>query len=44
MEVFGRFAEHWRPKVVARINENDVRIVKLKGDFVWHKHEETDAA
>ena len=36
------FSEHWQPKIVARINNYDVRIVKLKGDFVWHKHEKTD--
>jgi mannose-6-phosphate isomerase-like protein (cupin superfamily) len=36
------FDEHWQPKIVARINDNDVRIVKVKGEFVWHKHENTD--
>jgi mannose-6-phosphate isomerase-like protein (cupin superfamily) len=34
--------EHWSPKVVARINEYDVILVKVKGEFVWHKHDETD--
>jgi mannose-6-phosphate isomerase-like protein (cupin superfamily) len=34
--------EHWQPKIVARINDYDVRIVKLKGEFVWHKHDDTD--
>ena len=34
--------EHWRPKIVATINDHDVRIVKVQGEFVWHKHEETD--
>jgi len=41
-EKLSLFAEHWQPKIVARINENDVRIVKVKGEFVWHKHEDTD--
>jgi mannose-6-phosphate isomerase-like protein (cupin superfamily) len=36
------FDEHWQPKIVARINDNDVRIVKIKGEFVWHKHDDTD--
>ena len=36
------FAEHWQPKIVARFNENDVRVVKLKGEFVWHRHDDTD--
>ena len=35
-------ADHWQPKVVARINDNEVRIVKVKGEFVWHKHDDTD--
>jgi mannose-6-phosphate isomerase-like protein (cupin superfamily) len=38
----GLFDEHWQPKIVARINDNDVRIVKVKGEFVWHKHDDTD--
>jgi mannose-6-phosphate isomerase-like protein (cupin superfamily) len=41
-EKLSLFAEHWQPKIVARINENDVRIVKVEGEFVWHKHEDTD--
>jgi mannose-6-phosphate isomerase-like protein (cupin superfamily) len=38
----GLFDDHWQPKIVARINDNDVRIVKVKGEFVWHKHDDTD--
>ena len=38
----GLFDEPWQPKIVARINDNDVRLVKVKGEFVWHKHEDTD--
>jgi len=41
-EKLALFDEHWQPKVVARINENDVRIVKVKGEFVWHRHDDTD--
>jgi mannose-6-phosphate isomerase-like protein (cupin superfamily) len=36
------FGEHWQPKIVARMNDNDVRLVKVKGEFVWHKHDDTD--
>ena len=36
------FDEHWQPKIVAQLNDYDVRIVKVKGEFVWHKHDETD--
>ena len=41
-EKLALFDEHWQPKVVARINDNDVRIVKVKGEFVWHRHDDTD--
>jgi mannose-6-phosphate isomerase-like protein (cupin superfamily) len=34
--------EHWQPKIVAQLKDYDVRIVKVKGEFVWHKHDETD--
>ncbi len=36
------FAEHWSPKVVARLNDYEVKVVKLQGEFVWHTHEDTD--
>ncbi|MFL6726157.1 MAG: cupin domain-containing protein [Sphingomicrobium sp.] len=38
----GQFSEHWSPKIVARYNDNEVRLVKTEGEFVWHKHDETD--
>lgn len=39
---FGLFAEHWSPKVVAEMNDYQFKVVKLKGDFVWHDHRDTD--
>jgi mannose-6-phosphate isomerase-like protein (cupin superfamily) len=36
------FSEHWSPKVVARLNDYEVKVVKIKGEFVWHTHEDTD--
>ena len=36
------FSEHWSPKVVARLNDYDVKLVKIKGEFVWHSHDDTD--
>ncbi len=36
------FDEHSQPKIVAQVNDYDVRIVKVKGEFVWHKHAHTD--
>ena len=35
-------SEHWRPKVVAELNGQVVRLVKLLGEFVWHHHEHED--
>jgi mannose-6-phosphate isomerase-like protein (cupin superfamily) len=36
------FSEHWSPKIVERFNGHDVMVVKLKGEFVWHAHADTD--
>jgi mannose-6-phosphate isomerase-like protein (cupin superfamily) len=36
------FTEHWQPRTVAEFNGHDVMIVKAQGEFVWHKHDETD--
>ena len=36
------FSEHWAPKIIARYNNNEVRLVKTEGEWVWHKHDETD--
>nr|WP_245670527.1 hypothetical protein [Nocardia flavorosea] len=35
------FSEHWSPKVVARLNDYEIKVVKLQGEFVWHKHDDT---
>ena len=43
-EKFSRFSEHWQPKVIANLNDYEIKLVKLKDDFVWHHHEETDEA
>jgi len=36
------FSEHWSPKVIAEMNDYQFKIVKIKGDFVFHNHQETD--
>ena len=41
-EKFALFAEHWSPKVAGEINDSLVKLVKIRGDFVWHKHETED--
>src|SRR5262245_28311092 len=37
-----QFDEHWSPKLVAQINDTDIKLVKLQGEFVWHHHDEED--
>jgi mannose-6-phosphate isomerase-like protein (cupin superfamily) len=39
---FAQITEHWRPKVVAELNGQEVKLAKLKGEFVWHHHERED--
>ena len=36
------FPEHWAPKIVETFNGHDVMVVKVKGEFVWHSHPDTD--
>ena len=36
------FSEHWSPKVVARLNDYEIKVVKIQGEFVWHTHDNTD--
>ena len=36
------FNEHWSPKIVGRVNNFDVKVVKLLGEFDWHHHDEED--
>jgi len=38
----GQFSDHWNPRIVANYNGNELRLVKVQGDFTWHAHEETD--
>jgi mannose-6-phosphate isomerase-like protein (cupin superfamily) len=41
-EKFETFSDHWAPRIVARYNDNDVCLVRVEGEFVWHKHADTD--
>ena len=41
-EKFGRIDEHWRPKVAAELNGQEVKLVKLAGTFPWHTHDTVD--
>ena len=39
---FGLFTEHWRPKVIARLNGQEVKLIKVQGLFPWHSHADQD--
>jgi len=41
---FTLFQEQWQPKVIAELNDYQLKIVKLQGDFIWHEHPSTDEA
>lgn len=41
-EKFGKFQEHWSPKVIAEMNDYQFKLVKFQGEFVWHSHADTD--
>jgi mannose-6-phosphate isomerase-like protein (cupin superfamily) len=41
-EKFGLFEEQWQPKVIAEMNDYQFKVVKLRGDFIWHDHKDTD--
>ncbi len=41
-EKLAAFADYWSPRTIAQLNDFDVMVVKVKGEFVWHKHDETD--
>lgn len=36
------FNEQWTPKVIAEMNDYQFKVVKIKGDFIWHEHKDTD--
>ena len=41
-EKLASFSDHWAPRIVARYNDHEVRLVKVEGEFIWHQHDETD--
>ena len=41
-EKLALFSEYCSPRTVARLNEYDIMVVKVQGEFVWHKHDDTD--
>ncbi len=41
-EKLSKFSDHWSPKIIAEMNDYQFKLVKIKGDFVWHNHADTD--
>jgi len=41
-EKFALFGEYWRPKTIAALNGQEVKLVKVRGEFPWHHHEQED--
>ena len=39
---FQLFSKHWSPKVIAEMNDYQFKIAKIKGEFIWHAHKDTD--
>lgn len=42
VQKFNLFNDHWSPKIVGEINDSHVKLVKMKGEFVWHHHDNED--
>ncbi|HMD38343.1 MAG TPA: cupin domain-containing protein [Candidatus Acidoferrum sp.] len=42
IEKFSRFSDHWSPKVLGELNDTQIKAVKLRGEFVWHHHDNED--
>jgi len=41
-EKFELFSDHWNPRIVGELNGQQVKLAKLKGEFIWHSHEAED--
>ena len=41
-ERLSQFSDHWSPKLVARLNDYEIKVVKVQGEFTWHTHADTD--
>ena len=41
-EKLAMFTEQWSPKIIGRLNDYDLKVVRIRGEFVWHQHDDTD--
>lgn len=39
-----RIEEHWKPGIVAQLNDHHLKLAKIKGEYVWHQHSDSDEA
>lgn len=39
---FDAFSEHWQPKIIAQLNDYHIKVVRVRDEFVWHQHFDTD--
>jgi len=39
---FALFSDQWSPRVIAELNDYQIKLARLEGDFVWHRHEDSD--
>ena len=37
-----QFNDHWNPRIIGELNKQHVKLAKIKGEFIWHKHDEED--
>ena len=41
-EKYSKFSRHWSPRIIAEMNDYQFKVAKIKGEFVWHDHKDTD--
>jgi mannose-6-phosphate isomerase-like protein (cupin superfamily) len=41
-EKLAAFSDYWQPRTIGQFNGHDLMVVKVKGEFAWHKHDDTD--
>ena len=41
-EKYSKFTKHWSPRIIAEMNDYQFKLAKIKGEFVWHDHKNTD--
>lgn len=42
LEKFAQFDDHWSPKIISELNGQEIKLAKVKGEFVWHDHADED--